>query len=245
MTYYTENGDWFTTMLANWFTANFVTRSDKRFFDLVEYYGPITEANADDKAYPVAMYIYTDWKRFAEIREGDLPGFTRNFKENYYWMKRLYPGYDVRFLYVFDTIGIHDNLFGHPSTLKLLEQIDDIDTKSFTAANHLIMASRRARIILVHDDPERAYQIAVKELTSPEFEALDGTAPCLAHCERLKSLGALSAAATGRTDAAEKILGDMAPIEDQDEHDIYAYQSAAIAILNLENPTSENIQDCR
>lgn len=243
MTYYTENGDWFTAMLANWFTANFVSRNDKRFFDLVDYYDPIVEANADDLAYPVAMYIYTDWKRFTEIREGDLPGFTRNFKENYYWMKRLYPEYNVRFLYVFDTIGIHDNLFGHPSSLKLLDQIDDIDTRSFTPANHLIMSSRRARIILAHDDHELAYAITTEELASPEFSGLDGTPGCLHHCERLRSLAALSAAATGRTKEAQEILENMTPVNMQDEHDIYAYHSAALAILNIESPTKENIQD--
>ncbi len=238
--YYIENGDWFTIMIARWIDANFLDRQNAKFADLYYFYEVIVESKSDDTAYPAAMILLTDMKRTRLGLSGDLSAYIRNYKENYYWMKRLYPDYDVTFVYAFDTLSIHYTLFGDPSALKI---IDSIDQRSVSPINSLIMVNRKSRIHLHNGEYKKASDLLQSFFQSSDYAAIQKLSVCANYCPLTHALAALSAIASRQPELAQNNLEAIKSANITNEPDFIFYHKAANALLDMKNPTDVDIEN--
>ena len=238
--YYIENGDWFTKMIARWIEANYLDRNNAKFVDLIYFYEPIVEANSDDLAYPAAMVLLTDLKRARHGSSGDLPAYIRNYKENYYWMRRLYPEYNVTLVYSFDTLSAHYNMFGDPSALKI---IDRIDQRSISPINAIIMTNRESRIYLHMGEYEKASKLLEDFLISKPFEEIKQLPVCTRYCPITYAYAALSAIASGNRELGQRHLNEIKTPEDINNPEFLFYYRAAKALVDMANPTEADISN--
>ncbi len=238
LSYFIENGDWFTDMIAHWVDANFYNQGKLKFQELANYYGPIVEANSDDPAYPVAMYMYTDLQRSSAAALGELASYSRLVRENYYWMKSLYPDYNVRFVFDFDLLIMHIHTFDDASSLKLMEHIDSFDVVSHSPGNYLAIALTRAHLMLNHGRLEDAYQTSTETM-----ERFIDAKTCGDYCTRQRALTALTAAATDRRQEAETILNGIQSTGTLSGPETNMFVTSAQAILDMRNPTEKDISN--
>lgn len=238
--YFIENGDWFTKMLARWIEANYLERNYAKFADLTYFYEPLVETKLDDPAYPAAMVLLTDLKRTTVGYSADLPGYIRNYKENYYWMKRLYPDYDVTFVYEFDALTVHYNLFGDPSALKI---INSINRRSISPVNSIIMANRESRIHIHMGEYEKASNLLEDFFNSKQFEDIKPHPICAKYCPIAYAYAALSASASGKKDIARKRLEDIKAPDAINDPEFLFYFRAAKALQEMDNPSETDIRN--